>query len=292
VYANTRELPERASRFDVICAGEALWKLAPAGVSDRASAGVRLRPGGGAVNVALALARQGLRVGLATVLADDEFGRRSVERIAAAGVDVGGVALARPRAGFVLVDASGGASQLPGVTEEEPPLEVPARWSSQVLVLSGLSPAVSHAAALCRAARHARRDGALVLIDFNASLHVWVGRDPRTIRMVLREVDVARCSFADLAVLGMDVVTARAALRRSAVLVVSDAAGGAVATGPFGEVAFAGREAIPRTPSGAGDACTASLCAELTRPGQPGESPSALWYRALRRGHETKNDLR
>jgi len=50
-------------------------KLAPAGASDRPSAGVRLRPGGGAVNVALALARQGLRVGLSTVLADDEFGQ-------------------------------------------------------------------------------------------------------------------------------------------------------------------------------------------------------------------------
>jgi len=292
VYATTRAIPERARRFEVICAGEALWKLAPAGASDRASPGLRLRPGGGAVSVALALARQGLRVGLATVLADDEFGRGSVERIAASGVDVGGVALARPRAGFVLVDAGGGASQVPGITEEEPPLEVPAGWSSQVLVLSGLSPVTSHAAALCKAARHARRDGALVLIDFNASLHVWVGRDPRTIRMVLREVDVARCSFADLAVLGMDVVTARAALRRSAVLVVSDAAGGAVATGPFGEVAFAPREAIPRRPSGAGDAFTASLCAELTRPGQPGESPSALWHRALRRGHETNSDPR
>ena len=281
MHATTRMVPERPRRFDVICAGEALLKLLP--VADPSS-GVQLRAGGGAVDVALELARQGLRVGLAMVLTDDESGRRSLERIAASKVHVGGVLLARPRAGFVLVDSSGGAKQVPSFAEEEAPLEVPALWSSRMLVLSGLSPVVSHAAALCKAARAARRDGALVLIDFNASLHIWVGRDPRTIRMVLREVDVARCSYADLAVLGMDVATVRAALRPTAVLVVGDGAGGAFATGPFGEVAAADREAVPLRPHGSGDAFTAAVCAELTRPGRPGESPSALWHRALRRG--------
>jgi 2-dehydro-3-deoxygluconokinase len=280
VYATTRVVPEGARRFDVICAGEALLKLAK--LDSRSGAG--LRPGGGAVNVAIALARQGLRVGLATVLTDDEFGRTGLERIAAAKVDVGGVALARPRAGFVLVDSSGGARQVPSVAEEEAPFEVPAGWSSRIMVLSGLSPVVSHAAALCKAARGARRDGALVLIDFNASLHVWVGRDPRSIRMVLREVDVARCSYADLAVLGMDVAAVRAALRPTAVLVVSDGTGGALATGPFGEVALAPRGASALPPNGCGDAFTAGVCAELTRPGEPGETASSLWHRALRRG--------
>jgi hypothetical protein len=56
--------------------------------------------------------------------------------------------------------------------------------------------------------------------------------------MVLREVDAARCSLADLAVVGMDVAAVRGVLRPGAVLVVSDDHGGAVATGPFGEVAF------------------------------------------------------
>ena len=83
----------------------------------------------------------------------------------------------------------------------------------------------------------------------------------------------------------MDVTTVRTALRRSAVLVVSDGVGKDVATGPFGEVAFAPREALPARPNGAGDAFTAAVCAELARRGDPGESPSALWYRALQRGH-------
>jgi sugar/nucleoside kinase (ribokinase family) len=264
----------RKKTFDVICAGEALWKL---------DAGSSLRPGGGALHVALALANRGLRIGLATVLADDELGRRSCDRAAALGVDVGGVELARPRSSFVLVDASGGADQLPTSTEEEPPVEVPAGWSADVMLLSGLSPVLSHAAGLCKAARGARRKGALVVIDFNASLHAWAGRDPRTIHMVLREVDVARCSIADLAVLGMDIATVRSALRRSAVLVVCDPAGGAVATGPFGEVGVVPDEPLARAPGRSGDTFTAALCAELTRPGVPGESAAARWHRVLRR---------
>jgi sugar/nucleoside kinase (ribokinase family) len=278
---------QRARRFDVICAGEALWKLAATdGAFSRTSKGVRLRPGGGAVNVAVALAKEGLRVGLATVLVDDAFGRVSVEKIAASGVDVGGVRLAPRDAGLVLVDARGEADRARPEVEVGEPLEVPAGWSSQLLLLSGLSPIVSHAAALCKAARRARREGALVLIDFNASLHAWAGRDPRTIQMVLREVDAARCSLADLAVLGMDAATVRGALRKSAVFVVSDGTGGAVATGPFGEVAFVPPRATTLRPAAAGDAFTAALCAELTRPGKPGESPNARWSRALRRGHQ------
>jgi sugar/nucleoside kinase (ribokinase family) len=272
--------------FDVVCAGEALWKLAtPSGPSAEGMPSVRVRPGGGAVDVAMALAREGLRVGLATVLTDDTFGRARFEQIAASGVDVGGVALSRPRSGFVLVDASGGANQVPADVEEQPPMEVPDNWTSELLLLSGLSPVVSHAAALCKAARAARRMGTLVLLDFNASLHLWAGRDPRTIRMVLREVDAARCSLADLAVVGLDVEMVRPLLRQSAVLVVSDGDGGAVARGPFGEVAFAPPAASPRRADGSGDSVAAALCVELTRPGEVGESPGARWHRALRRGY-------
>ena len=56
MYATTRVLPEpgRVKRFDVICAGETQWKLA----DGPARGGLRLRPGGGAVNVSFALARE------------------------------------------------------------------------------------------------------------------------------------------------------------------------------------------------------------------------------------------
>ncbi len=270
----------------MICFGAVSWKLVPAGGPSAAgrtggAPGVRLRSGGGAGNVAVALAKEGLKVGLAAELGDDAFGRFTRQQIAAHRVDTSAVAFAKPRVGLVLTDASGGAT-LPAYAEREQLLEVPEAWSSRLLLLSGLSPVVSHAAALCKAARTARRQGTLVVLDFNASLHPWAGHDPRTIRMVLREVDVARCSVADRAVLGMERDAVRAALRPGAVLVAEDAGGRTIATGPFGEVAVRGERMRVR-PNGTGDAFVAALCAELLRRGDPGESPNARWHRALQR---------
>ncbi len=270
--------------FDAICVGEAAWKL----VGDGAT-GLRLRPSSGAVNIALHLCKEGMRVGLSTVLVDDANGRAAMARVAAAGVDVTGVTFTRPRAGLVVVDARGEANPLAAELEATPAFDVPPAWSSQVVVLSGLSPVVAHAAALCKAARRARRDGSVVLLDFNAALHAWAGRDARTIRMVLRKVDVARCSVADLAVLGMSADEASAALRPTATLVVGEPGGRVSAVGPFGAVVFAppgsAHEGAAARP-GAGDALTASICHELTARRDSGESVEALWERALRRGNE------
>ncbi|MFI5299157.1 MAG: carbohydrate kinase family protein [Polyangiales bacterium] len=282
--------PVGTKTFDVICAGEFNWKVARAGGPFwKIHRGARLRPGGGPANVAVALASQGLRVGLATVLADDALGREWYERSAASGIDLDGVILAAPRTTMVLVDGDDGACSEAFVAEEEPPIELPSGWTSRVLVLSGLSPVISHAAALCKAARAAKRSGALVVIDFNAGFRAWAGHDAATIQMVLQEVDVARCSPADLAVLGMDVDATRKALRRDAVLVLGSGTMGAVATGPFGEVGYVPPGSSRHREIGGGHAFTAALCATLLRRAPPGESPNALWRRALQRGYVAAN---
>src|SRR5689334_10929886 len=86
----------RPRGFDVICAGEAVLNMAQRD-------GLIFRPEGGAINAALALARQGLRIGLASVLSDDTSGRAILAKVAASGVDIGGVELARPSSGLVFV---------------------------------------------------------------------------------------------------------------------------------------------------------------------------------------------
>jgi sugar/nucleoside kinase (ribokinase family) len=285
MHAGRRGLREAQTQtFDVICAGVPQWKLSGHGDPSQA-ASAHLRPGAGAAAVALALAGEGLRVALVSNLPQDASGRRLRQRLAAAGVDVEAVTLAPPVEKLVVADARGEAGPIPSLDEQRLPFEVPAGWSSQLLLLSGLSPVVSHAAALCKAARAARRAGSFVLLDFKASLRTWVGRDPRTTRMVLREVDAVRCSLADLAVVGMDVDAVRAALRPGSILVVGDAAGGTVATGPFGQVAVVPAEATSSRPLGHGDAITTAICAELARTSKPGESAAARWHRALQRGH-------
>lgn len=258
--------------FDVICAGEAL-----------------------VINAALALAQQGLRVGLATVLSDDTHGRATKERIAAKGVDVTGVDLAQPTSGLVFV--RGGARQVVPVREEERPVSIPEGWSSKVLLLSGMSPIVSHGAALCKAARAGRRMGSVVVVDVNARWDLWEGRDARSILMVLREADVVWCSAEDLFGMKMSATAVRASMRKNAVLALSDGAGSAFVSGPFGEVA---RAATPANRMHAGtdggDAFATAICAELARAGHPGEesgalASGALWQRALDRGHEEATAL-
>jgi sugar/nucleoside kinase (ribokinase family) len=268
--------------FDVICAGEALWALA---APPTPAARARFRAAGGAVNAAVALARSGLRVGLAAAVGDDALGRELLAKVTAAGVDVGGVAFAPPRAGLVIVETAGAHRIVPYRTDDEPPIAVPPKWAAQVLLLSGLSPALPHAAGLCKAARSARRAGSVIVVDVNARRHVWAGRDARAIRALLRECDVVRCSTEDLAGLGVDVATLRAAMRESAVLVLTHGAGVARALGPFGEIARAPEALATTDPVGAGDAFTAAVCAELARAGEHQPHRFDLWDRVLRRGH-------
>ncbi|MBX3187487.1 MAG: hypothetical protein KF819_10755 [Labilithrix sp.] len=271
-----RELLRTAAKsFDVICAGEARWNVAR---SEARS--MRLRPGGGAVSAALALARRELRVGLATTLSDDRPGRALLERMKASAVDTGGVAFGEPESGLVFLERIGGARQVVSYREREEPIAIPEGWSSRVLLLSGLSPVVAHAGALCKAARAARRAGTIVVLDVNARWHLWAGRDARTIRMVLREADVVFCAVEDLFGLNMDAASMSAALRPNAILAMSDGAR-AWATGPFGEVVQRSDESL----LGSGDAFAIAICAELAR-AESAPSGVALWERALQRGRE------
>lgn len=267
--------------FDVICAGEALWNVS----ASNPGAGLRFSAGGGAVSAARALARHELHVGLATVLRDDTSGRALRDEVARAGIDVGGVGLTEPTSGLVFVNKIGGARQVVPFREEEEPVEIPPGWSAQVLLLSGMSPVVAHAAALCRAARAARRAGTVVVLDVNARWDLWAGRDSRSIRMVLREADVVWSSAEDLLGLNMDLATMRAALRPGAVHVASDGLGNVAARGPFGEVAPAPRASDLVRPGSDGGAFATAICVELVRARQDGGHRGELWARAIQRGY-------
>jgi fructokinase/2-dehydro-3-deoxygluconokinase len=267
-FASLVESRQRRS-FDVICAGQANWRTTNVRDGFAQSAGV--------LDVARMLARGKMRVGLATVVDDDRFGRNSLAELTALGIDVGGVTLATPRTDIVVVDGSGGQSGLISEEDRTPDLEVPPSWSSQVLLLSGLSPITSKAAATCKAARRARREGAIVVLDMAGNLRQWAGRDPRKISMVLREVDVAHCTLMDLAIIGMDSASVRRAMRASSTLVVDDGAT-TMALGSFGEVrAQRHSRASDLTPVDH----TTAICAELARPKRGVESDAGRWHRIL-----------
>ena len=114
----------------------------------------------------------------------------------------------------------------------------------------------------------------MVVVDLVASLRLWAGSDPRIVAMLLREADVVRGSFADLAALTTDVDGVRSAMRPGATLVLDDEAT-AVATGAFGEVR------CTLAAESAAESSTAAICAELARPSGRVESASARWHRVL-----------
>jgi sugar/nucleoside kinase (ribokinase family) len=263
---------QRAS-FDVICAGEAVWRAV--GVQNDRIVPRAARVG--IVDLAKHLARKDLRVGVATVLEDDRRGRALRADMEGSRIDVSAVALAPPATGLVVVDSVGGEAEVLAEHGALREFEIPPGWSSQVLLLCGVSPLTPKAAALCRAARRARRDGTTVVLDAAGSLRLWAGRDPRTLSMIIREAHVVRCSVMDLAILGTDSASVRRAMRADATLVVSDG-DGTTATGPFGDV----RVNRDSRADEANDEYTVAVCLDLARPQRATESGAGRWNRVLR----------
>jgi sugar/nucleoside kinase (ribokinase family) len=213
----------KASHFDVVCMGEATLSVGKQG---------KLVPSGGALNASVALARAGLRVGLCAALPEEPAVREIASNLRAIGVDASGIAMiARP-------------PSIVAKPEDDVPLEVPSGWSARLLLVSGLPSALEPLAALCRAARAARRAGGFVVVDVNARRTIWNGHDPRTMHGLLREADLVRCSTADLLALWTDAASLQAAMRPRSLLVRADG-------------------------HGHGDALTAALCQELLRLGDP-----------------------
>jgi sugar/nucleoside kinase (ribokinase family) len=242
----------RAARFHVLCAGEGAFS-----VDDG-----RLVPRGATLS-ALALARGGVRVGLASVFEDRSHARSLVADAKDAGVDVEGVAFAPARSAIVAAIPSGDASPIDA--DDATPVVVPDAWSADVLLLSTVSPSIPVAAAMCRLARATRRAGARVVVDVNARRLQWAGRDPRTIHGLLREAHVVRVSASDLFGLWTDVEGLRRAMRPDATLIWTEGGGVARAMGAFGEIASAPRERFDRSRPGAGDVFTAAICRALHR---------------------------
>jgi len=230
--------------FDVVCAGAASWTL---------SSSLRIESGGGAASVAIAIAMKGLRVGLATSLADDTTGRTVLTRLKKANVDTGGVVLIPPRAGLLLLEGDAVVDARPDDTLS---LAIPKGWSAQVMLLSSLSPLVSQAGAMCKVARAARRAGSIVVLDIDARWHLWAGRDARCVRMVLREADVVCAAANDLVALSMNGAELQRELRRDGVLLLA-------------------REPMRS------DAFVARVCADLAR--TKAMTPD-VWERALDQG--------
>jgi 2-dehydro-3-deoxygluconokinase len=196
--------PDR--ELDILCIGEPLVEFAEIGREDERL--YRRGFGGDTANVAVAAARQGARVGYATALGDDSFGREFVELFAREGIDHGAVTLeAGARTGLYFIhygpdghvfsyDRSGSAASRIGPADL--PSELIAR--SRILQVSAISQAISSSCtdAVFAAMHLIKEAGGIVSYDTNLRLALWpLERARATINAALALADIARPGLDD-----------------------------------------------------------------------------------------------
>jgi fructokinase len=281
-------------RLDVLCFGEALVDFLP----DRRG---RLRDcerfeahsGGAPANVAVGIARLGLRAGFCGVVGDDEFGRLLERKLRAEGVETSLRFSDEARTGvwFVALDRRGdrtffspsgthGADKLISALDVRRAPIARAAWlhcgtSSHVLP--------EGRRALVAAVARARKLGVRVSFDPNVRAHLW--RDLRDLRKLCERVfpscDVVKLSREETGAC----VGERDPRRAAAALVSRGVKLACITLGARGALARQGtrefRVEAPRVrvvdTTGAGDGFVAGLLSRL-----PGGDPSSIADAALR----------
>ena len=280
--------------YDVFTLGETMIRFTPPGFMRlEESSQLDLRIGGSESNVAIALARLGLRVAWASRLPRNPLGELTARRIRSFGVDVSAVRWqeggrmglyfiepgAAPRSSLVLYDRAHSAAS------EMQPIDFD--WSildrCRHVHLTGITPALSPSAAATTAVviAEAKARGKTVSFDVNYRARLWTPDSAReTVVPLIRDVDLLISPAADaLQVFGIDgspeeTALALGALTRSAQVALTLGAEGALLwdRSIFHRAAPFPVTAIDRV--GAGDAFDAGLIWGYLR----GDAPKGLLY--------------
>jgi fructokinase len=273
--------------IDVACIGEVIWDVYEDG--RRGSRVLYREPGGASANVAIAVARLGLRAAVAACVGRDQVGSALVARLVEEGLDTRCVERRPERTGvtFIHVGADGEPSftnYRQGTADRVAPRRVPrAAW-----IAVGTS-AASPWAALRGAGETP------VALDLNVRPLLWASRGAaakEAARLVERSA-LVKASVNDLEALAKGSGVAwlrRHAPPETACLVTRGAAGVHVrAPGGVSLEVPAQEVAAALDATGAGDAFLAGVLAALVaaraRPGGPAFAEPWFWQDAARLGH-------
>ncbi|MFO0676069.1 MAG: carbohydrate kinase [Polyangiaceae bacterium] len=291
--------------FDVVTYGEILWDVfargKPGGARDRA----RLvgedyvrRLGGAPANVAVTLARLGIRTSFVGGVGRDRFGRDLAAHLEADGVDTTNLVWREERTGvtFIARDAEGEPSFLfyrhESADVSLTAADVRARPVHAAWVLVGTSTLMTKALAAGTEAflRGAVRRGARVVVDVNARPHLWKGtkalRDAT--KRLVRGVAWVKASDADLRALGVSPAWMVDASEGAIVVVTRGGGPTSVFTGK-GEVRVTPTRTKVVDATGAGDAFVAGVLACLVSsevaPSSPTFRDPVFWRDVLPFAH-------
>ncbi|MGH7328314.1 MAG: carbohydrate kinase family protein, partial [Polyangiaceae bacterium] len=290
---------EAAEKLDVVSFGEILWDVF------EVKPGTFVRELGGApANLAVTLARLGIRAAVVGGVGRDRFGDDLHAFLTANGVDARFLIRLANRTGiaFVSRDENGEPSFLfyrhqTADMSIEPKHVTPAMsqatWTligTSTLMPAGLARA-GLAEATHRFVQNTCKSGAHLVVDLNVRAHLWKNEAGmrRAIAGVLEHAMLVKASSADLVALGVGDERAGFAWTRKyakkASIVITRGKGTAAAIGAHGEVGSAAKPARCVDATGAGDAFTAgvlaSLCAARAVPDAAAWKSAKMWTRAL-----------
>lgn len=198
-------------QFDVFTLGETMVRFTPKGFTRlEEAAELELRVGGSESNVAVALARLGMKVSWASKLPNNALGHQVTRRLRSFGIDVSGVQWtddgrmglyfiepgAAPRSSTVLYDRAHSSASLmtPGDFD----------WSiidqAKHVHLTGITPALSASAleTTQRCMAEARQRGRTISFDVNYRGRLWAVEPAREALLpLIRDVDLLICPLAD-----------------------------------------------------------------------------------------------
>ncbi|GAA1269672.1 sugar kinase [Saccharothrix xinjiangensis] len=272
----------------VVCLGETMAVLVPAEPGPPRAVGTWLRAIGGAEsNVAVHLARLGVRSRWVGAVGDDAFGGAVLDAVGGAGVDVTAVRVDPDRpTGLYVKEADAGGSRVryyrrgSAASAMGPEVLDGLDLGDVALVhVTGITAALSDSCLALLRAVLARPRAARVSFDLNWRPALWRDRDPSVLRELANAADVVLVGSDEAqAVWGTgDPDELRALLPDPATLVVKHGERGATAVEGGASTFQEGLRVEVVEPVGAGDAFAAGyLAAHLA-----GEEPA----RRLRAGH-------
>ncbi len=311
--ASTPSRPGRldvgARALDVVCFGEILWDFFG---ETRDSRGAKSRPsepiardfrrelGGAPANVAVGLARLGVRSAMVGGIGIDKLGDALEHQLVADGVSTRFLVRLPNRTGLTFVTRDGrgepsflfyrqDTADVALRPEHVTPEMGQARW---VLVGTSTMMTPALAAATERFLAAAEEAKASIVVDLNVREHLWASKTQmrEAVSQLVRRASIVKGSFADLVALtGRRDILWLADHAPKAVWIVTQGAKGASAIGTHGFVARPARKANCVDATGAGDAFIAGVLAVLLEAGATPESPAwkdeRVWGAALEAGH-------
>ncbi len=277
---------------DVVTFGEALWDL-----FEVAPDTYERQLGGAPANLAVVLARLGVRTAMISAVGRDAFGEALALRLAGEGVDTSAIARLPSRTGltFVHVGARGEPSflfyrhetaDMMLRREHVKPAMLRARFAvcgTSTLIDEPLRQATMRFVDLAEKAR------AAVVVDLNVRAHLWSSRKMmrRRIAELIERSAMIKASTSDLHALGGERFLSRHA--KTATVFVTAGSAVARAFGAHGAVEVEPPKVRCVDATGAGDAflggALAVLVARRATPGSPSWEDPAVFYDALLVGH-------